>query len=81
MKLIVKEQYSLCVGDGGREITDLEVAKLSELFTAIIQPTGERLRLLMGDFMRANIATLGEFLVANLTRIWLLSSVASLMSL
>ena len=62
-------------------VTDLEVAKLCELFATVIQSAGKRLCLLVGDFVRANIAALSKFLVANFARIRFLSSVASFMSL
>jgi hypothetical protein len=61
--------------------TDLEISKLTEVFPAIIQQTGERLRLVMGDLVSSHITTLGKFFMANVTRIGLFTRVPALMCL
>lgn len=54
---------------------------MSELFPAVVKLAAEWLDLLVYDFMRADIATLGECLAANLTAVWALSCMSSFVCL
>lgn len=49
----------------GGMVPYLEVPELGEVLPTIVQKTSKRLSLLMGDFMRTNIAPLSKSLVAN----------------
>ena len=64
-----------------KKISYLEIAKLSELFSAIIQLARKRFYLLMHDFMCSNIAALSECLSTDVALVWSFSSVASLVCL
>jgi hypothetical protein len=59
----------------------LQVAQLSELLPTIIKFTGERLDLLVDDFVSAHISTLRKGLSANIATVRSLARVPSLMCL
>lgn len=61
--------------------TDLQVSKLGELFTAILELAGERLSLLMYDTMGPDIPPLGEPFSTSIARKGTLAGVAALMCL
>lgn len=61
--------------------TYLKIAKLGELLPAFIEPTCERLDLLVSNSVSANIATLGEGLAAEVTAVWAFTSMTAFVSL
>jgi hypothetical protein len=68
----------LAISGGG---SYLEVSQLRELLPAVVQQAGERLRVLVGDFVRADVAALGEALLADITGEGLFAGMAALMGL
>lgn len=61
--------------------TNLEVAKLGELLSAVVQETPEGLFFPVGDLVRADVASLGEAFVADITREGFFSGMTALVSL
>lgn len=59
----------------------LEVTKLGKLLSTRIEETGKWFCLHMGDLMGADVAPLGEALVADFTFKWLFACVSALMGL
>lgn len=59
----------------------LEVPQLGKLFFTVIKPASEGFRAFMDDFVRTNIASLGESLAAISARVWFFTSVSTFMSL
>jgi len=59
----------------------LEVAKLCELFVALVKLAGERLRGCMHDLVRSYIAALGESLAADVALVRAFTGMATLVSL
>lgn len=59
----------------------LKVSKLGELLSAVIQETSEWFGMLMGDLVSTDVASLSKSFLTYITRKWLFSSMASLMSL
>lgn len=59
----------------------LEVAKLSEVLSTIIELASERLDSLVNNLVCPNVATLRKSLSADLTAVWAFSGVPSLVCL
>lgn len=64
-----------------KERTNLEVTKLGKLLSTVVQETSEGLFFPVGDLVCADVSSLGEAFVADLTREGLFSGVTALMSL
>jgi hypothetical protein len=62
-------------------MTYLQVAQLSELFVALLQPTLEWFDLLVHNPVRSNVTTLREGFPTDLAGIWSFTSVPSLVCL
>ena len=63
------------------EITYLEIPKLTEPFLAVIETTEEWLFPFVNNLVSADITTLRKCFATDITRVWLLSIVSSLMGL
>jgi len=61
--------------------TYLQVTKLGELLSAVIEFARKRLDLLVHNLVGADISSLSERLATNVTIVWPLSSVPSLVRL
>jgi hypothetical protein len=61
--------------------TNLEVSELRELLAALVKAAKIRLGLLVDDLVGANVSALSESLSTDLTLVWPLACMASLMSL
>lgn len=59
----------------------LQVTKLGKLLPAVVQAADKRFRLLVRNFVCTDVATLGKPLLADVTGVWLLSRVATLVCL
>lgn len=68
----------LAISGGGAY---LEISQLRELLPAVVQQAGKRLRVLVGNFVRADVAALGEALLADITGEGLFAGMAALMGL
>lgn len=61
--------------------THLEIAKLGELLATVVELAGEWLDLLMDNLVCAYVAALSKCLSADVTAVWALASMPSLVRL
>lgn len=62
-------------------LSHLQISQLGKLLPTIVQEAGKWLRVLVSDLVGADVAALGESLLANITREWLFPGMASLVGL